>query len=207
VVYLRAISAPMRVSAGLPANDLFPLLSFRQIEPNLHFIKIEILREAATMVMLATVASAMAKNLRTWLAAFAIAFGVWDLSFYASLKALIGWPESLLTWDLLFLLPVPWTGPVLSPVIVAASLTVGGIFALLREPTRVAWISWSMLLVGGTIILAAFTWDWRYILYGGVPRHFPWTLFATGEMVGVVTLAFALSSRRRDQGQAAANPL
>ena len=51
-----------------------------------------------------------------------IVFGAWDLSFYASLKVLIGWPASLMTWDLLFLIPVPWVGPVLAPSIVSITL-------------------------------------------------------------------------------------
>ena len=80
---------------------------------------IEIGREAATMLMLAAIALAVARNTRQWTAAFAIAFGVWDIVFYACLKLLLGWPASLFTWDILFLIPVPWVGPVLAPVLIS----------------------------------------------------------------------------------------
>ena len=59
-----------------------------------------------------------------------IVFGAWDLSFYATLRVLTGWPASLMTWDLLFLIPVPWVGPVLAPSIVSI-MTVELLFALL----------------------------------------------------------------------------
>jgi hypothetical protein len=186
VVYLRALNVPMRTGAGLVADDLFPLMNLGQLGANLRFAKIEVLREAATLLMLAAVALPVGKNRSGWLAAFALAFGIWDLSFYASLKALIGWPQSWLTWDLLFLLPVPWIGPVLAPVIVAASLSVGGVLGLLREPVRVGWIPWMLLVGGGAIIVLSFTWDWKHLLYGGLPRHFPWSVFLIGEMVGIV---------------------
>ena len=71
------------------------------------------------MVMLGSVALAVARNLHEWIAAFAIAFGVWDIFFYVFLKLMIHWPESLSTWDILFLIPLPWVGPVWAPVLVA----------------------------------------------------------------------------------------
>ena len=36
--------------------------------------------------------------------------------YYLFLIPLTGWPKSLLDWDILFLLPVPWWGPVIAPV-------------------------------------------------------------------------------------------
>ncbi len=63
------------------------------------------------MLMLGPVALAIARNARQWTAAFAIAFGVWDIVFYVCLQLLLGWPASLLTWDILFLIPVPWGRP------------------------------------------------------------------------------------------------
>ncbi|HNT42130.1 MAG TPA: hypothetical protein PKN78_07855, partial [Tenuifilaceae bacterium] len=44
---------------------------------------------------------------------------VWDIFYYVFLKLLIGWPTSMLTWDLLFLIPVTWTGPVVAPVAIS----------------------------------------------------------------------------------------
>lgn len=195
VVYLRALGEPIRTAAGLPAAELFPLTKVSQLGPHLHFVKIELMREAATLFMLAAVAGSAARTFRTWLAAFSLCFGAWDLAFYASLRALIGWPASLGTWDLLFLLPVPWVGPVLAPVIVSASLVAGGIAGLLREPPRVDRISWVLLIAGGITIFLSFIWDWRTVVDGGVPRNFPWTVFAAGELAGIIGLLRAIRIR------------
>lgn len=200
VVYLRAIGAPIRAHAGLPAGSLFPLTNVSQLGAFRQFVNIELIREAATLIMLATVAGAAQTRDRVgrvhgWLPAFALIFGVWDLAFYASLQALIGWPGSLFTWDLLFLLPVPWSGPVLAPVIVATSLAAGGILAMVRAPARAGWIPWTLLCAGGAALLLSFMWDWRLIVGGGVPTRFPWGLFAGGELAGVVGLCYALRTQ------------
>jgi hypothetical protein len=197
VVYLRTIGEPIRAHAGLPAGSLFPLTSIRQMGAFRQLVNTELLREAATLLMLAAVAGVAqtrgrAGRVHGWLPAFALAFGVWDLAFYASLQALIGWPGSLFTWDLLFLLPVPWSGPVLAPVIVAASLTIGGILAMIRGPARAGWIPWTLLCGGGAALLLSFMWDWRLIVGGGVPSRFPWGIFAIGEVSGVLGLWCAL---------------
>ena len=174
------------MAAGLPVTELFPLTKASQLGAHLRIVKIELGREAATLIMLAAVAGGATRNFRTWLAAFSVCFGAWDLSFYASLRVLIGWPPTLGTWDLLFLLPVPWVGPVLAPVIVAASLVLGGVAGLVREPPRVDRIAWGLLVAGGVTIFLAFIWDWRSVVHGGVPRDFPWLVFAAGELAGVL---------------------
>src|SRR5215471_4494908 len=79
VSYLRDLHEPARqvFYPGRPAGDLFPLLTLEQIrhsgavQPKT--LTIEIGREAATIVMLATVALAVSKNAAQWSAAFAIA--------------------------------------------------------------------------------------------------------------------------------------
>ena len=70
-------------------------------------LKIELGREFATLLMLGGAALMVGRNLREWVAVFVACFGVWDIVFYLVLKALLNWPASLSTWDLLFLLPVP----------------------------------------------------------------------------------------------------
>ena len=64
--------------------------------------------------------------MRERLGTFAFVFGIWDLSHYVFMAAFTGWPSSLLG-DLLFLLPSPWWGPVLAPVLIALVLVIGGI--------------------------------------------------------------------------------
>ncbi|MBZ5602649.1 MAG: hypothetical protein LAO79_10120 [Acidobacteriia bacterium] len=191
VVYLRTLNEPVRASLGLPASELFPLMHVGGLGPLLSILKIELGREAATMVMLATVAAAAGTR---WLPAFALLFGVWDLVFYAALKILIGWPVSLWTWDLLFLIPVPWTGPVLAPSIVAASLVAGGLIGLMR-PVRQSRTALALIVVGAAVIIVSFTWDWRWIFAGGVPRVFPWWIFWSGEFLGIAGVSLSLMGK------------
>jgi hypothetical protein len=201
VVYLRALGEPIRAAAGLPNGDLFPLLKISQLGAHLAIVKTEVIREGATIVMLAAVAAAATRTFPGWLAAFSIVFGAWDLSFYATLKALLGWPASLMTWDLLFLIPVPWVGPVLAPSLVSVTLIAGGIVGLVREPKRVDRITWTLLVAGGVVIFAAFIWDWRYIEAGGYPRAFPWTIFFAGELAGIAGVARAQWQNRVPSGE------
>ena len=104
VSYLRALHEPVRRHFYPDRNDgeLFPLVTLDQLRTaapeQQKILAIEIGREASTMVMLAAIALAVSRNRRQWLAAFAIAFGVWDIVFYLTLKLLLGWPASLLTW-------------------------------------------------------------------------------------------------------------
>jgi hypothetical protein len=122
-------------------------------------------------------------------AAFLLAFGVWDLCYYASLKGLIGWPASVWTWDALFLIPVPWVAPVLAPASVALSMVAAGSTVLIREaagrPFRVSRWDWAAIVSGGILVIAAFCWDWRNIQAGGTPHPFPWALFVAGFAIGL----------------------
>ena len=184
VVYLRSLAAPIRISLGLPPGEPLPLFGLEHLGSLQNLVYIELAREAGTLVMLAAVAWAVSKNFRAWLGAFSIVFGVWDLAFYLWLKIMIGWPASLHTWDVLFLLPVPWAAPVLAPVIVALSLAIGGCFAFARPPKQVPGSAWIFLLAGAVVLLTSFMWDWPYWFQGGAPRGFPWALFAFGELLG-----------------------
>ena len=83
-------------------------------------------REAATLVMLLGVAMLAGTDRWDRIALFCIAFGVWDIAYYVWLWVFLRWPPSLLTWDVLFLIPVPWVGPVVAPVIVSVVMIVGG---------------------------------------------------------------------------------
>jgi hypothetical protein len=199
VVYLRVIGHSVRAAAGIPPDALFPLIKIEQIGSYLRIVKIEAGREAATIVMLVAIALAATRDARSWLAAFSLVFGVWDLAFYASLRLLTGWPASLANWDLLFLLPVPWTGPVLAPSIVAASLVVGGILALMRQPARVDLIAWTLLLAGGAVVFVSFIWEWRDVVAGMMPTNFPWLLFAAGELMGIAGFTRAMKVRPQMQ--------
>jgi hypothetical protein len=203
VVYLRTIAAPIRASLGLPAGEPMPLFGPSHLGPLQHLVYIELAREAATLIMLAAVAYAVSKNLPTWLAAFSVAFGAWDLMFYFWLKVMIGWPSSLGTWDVLFLLPVPWAAPVAAPSIVALSLVIGGCFAFFRPPDRVPRTAWTCLLVGAVVLLVSFMWDWPLWVQGGAPRGFPWAVFGLGELLGIAGFVLGVRPITRQPDQLA----
>ena len=102
-------------------------------DPVPDFVWIEIGREAATMVMLAAVGYLAASRLAGRIGAFAVAFGVWDIFYYVFLWVFAGWPASPFAPDVLFLLPLPWWGPVVSPMLVAALSVLAGAAAMARE--------------------------------------------------------------------------
>lgn len=211
VVYLRVHYDPIRHDAypEYPDGDLFPMLRLEHLEragPQYeHMLWTELGRELATMLMLAAVGLAVARSFREWLAAFMIAFGVWDIFFYVFLKLLIDWPDSLLTWDILFLLPVPWVGPVISPVLVAVSMIAAGVAILRREargrPVRFSRFHWAMILGGALIIITAFCWDCQNTSAGGWPRPFNWPLFIAGEAVGLAGFVHAFLQKRPADGR------
>lgn len=207
VVYLRAFYEPIReqIAPGRDSGDLFPMIRLDELEAagprNLHLLKTELGRELATLVLLGGGALLAARNFREWMAAFVVAFGVWDIFYYVFLKLLIGWPASLMTWDILFLLPLPWVGPVISPVLVAAVMIVAGSLVLRRErngrPVAFAYGHWAALVAGGLVIVISFCWDWRHIVAGGYPRTFNWPVYSAGLLIGIA--AFTHAYRRRNE--------
>jgi len=181
-------------------DELFPLLSPQQVRaagPEMvRLAETEVVREAATLLMLGAVASAVGANPRQWFAFFLMAFGAWDIFYYGFLKILIDWPKSLLTWDILFLLPVPWSGPVLAPALVSLTMIGTGFVFVWREsngrPLRLRAVHWVGAYAAGVLIVAAFTWDFRSVMAGGMPTPFHWPLFALGEALGVLAFLHAL---------------
>ena len=95
--------------------------------------QVELVREAATLVMLVTVGMLAGRSRRAQAGYAAIAFGVWDIFYYLFLRIIGGWPGSLFDWDILFLLPLPWWGPVLAPVSIALLMIVEGTLESRRE--------------------------------------------------------------------------
>ena len=196
VVYLRTIHEPVRerVHPGTSPAEVFPLLTFDELRAaapdQAKLVRVEVVREAATLLMLAGVASVAAER-RMWLSAFAVGFGIWDMFYYVFLRLLIGWPASLFTWDVLFLIPAPWVAPVLAPLIVSLSLVTAGIVAL-RRSVHLKRRHWAGIGCGALAILLSFLWDSPNVLAGGFPHPFFWGLFAAGEAVGFGSFLIAL---------------
>jgi hypothetical protein len=155
-------------------------------------------REAATLVMLLAVAVLAGADSWARFLFFCLAFGIWDLFYYAWLRILIGWPPSLLTPDVLFLIPVPWVAPVLAPVIVSLGLVAGSLWLLglrARGATlRFARWVWALAFGGGALVLLSFTLDYRRALHSLDPPAFRWIMFAIG--VSVAGTALVAGVRR-----------
>ncbi len=90
---------------------------------------VELWREAATLVMIATLGLLAGRTWRRRAGYAALAFGAWDIFYYVFLRLISGWPRTLLDWDILFLLPLPWWGPVLAPVSIALVMILWGTLA------------------------------------------------------------------------------
>ncbi len=164
----------------------------------------ELVRELATMVMLFTVGWLAGRDWRTRLSYSLIAFGVWDIFYYVFLAVIVGWPKSLLDWDVLFLIPLPWWGPVLAPAVIALLMIVGGTivtqFGVPLWPRRQAiWIG----LVGIVVALVVFMETAIRALPGGeealrraLPVRFNWAGFALGcALMSVVIWDLVLQKR------------
>jgi hypothetical protein len=159
---------------------------------------IEVGREAATLVMLVGVAALAGTDRWDRFLAFCMAFGVWDVFYYVWLWLLAGWPPSLFTWDLLFLIPVPWVGPVLAPVLISVALVTAAL-VLLRLKDQGVLLSfsasaWTVAVVGGLLVLGSFTLDFATVLRQENPSPFHWGVFGLG--VGLAAVASALGVRR-----------
>jgi hypothetical protein len=188
VVYLRALYYPQGFDFPLKEMPLFIYLT-------------EVGREAATIVVLIAVAYLVEKTRTGRLFLFLYSFGIWDIFYYLWLKAFLNWPATLLDWDVLFLIPLPWVAPILSPVLVsmlfvAAAVTANHLFARGRSVTfrRVHWL---ILVIAASAIVASFLWKTKSAMEREVPRDYPWWLWGIGVALGLgVFLVRIVRSRR-----------
>jgi hypothetical protein len=152
------------------------------------FASVELPREFATMVMLFAVGFLAGRTWRARIGYAAIAFGVWDIFYYVFLKVMCDWPHSLLDWDILFLLPMPWWGPVLAPVLIAVLMISWGTFASQFERTHAPalsnWRVWILNLLGIGLALYVFMADTIAAAHRGLdairtvlPEKFNWPMF------------------------------
>jgi hypothetical protein len=148
----------------------------------------ELVREVATLVMLVTVGWLAGRTWRSRLGYALVAFGVWDILYYVWLRVICGWPRTLLDWDLLFLLPLPWWGPVLAPVLISGLMILGGtlvsVFDNQADPIWPGPLAWAFNLGGVGLALYAFMTDTvrAALSQGGavrsvLPEQFNWPLF------------------------------
>lgn len=189
VVYLRA--ALEVLPGAIPAHEPGTPGTFEMVE---------VVRELATLVMIGAVGWLAGRGHLERLAWAAVVFGTWDITYYAGLHVVIGWPLAFDTWDLLFLVPSPWVGPVWAPIVVSAALIGFGLVAArrlrtgrviaLRAPHALA------VLAGGGLVILSFLVDARRVLAGDLAPWTGWPLFAAGMALAAAAALVAL----RDPG-------
>jgi hypothetical protein len=211
VIYLRELYYPQ--GFGFPLKLMPPEL-----------VSIEWIREITTLIMLAALGIIAGRNNLQRLLYFLFTFGVWDIFYYVALKLLIGWPASLLTWDLLFLIPVSWLSPVLAPVICSVTMIVMAVLITGKEEKGFTIVSrpvdWILIAAGAAIILFTFMVDYLkltvdsgvlasgkftdargqllHMITNYVPDTYNWFLFITGElMIMAATLKIMIQTNRK----------
>ena len=176
--------------------------------------EVELVREGATLLMLAMTGMLAGRTWRARLGYAAMGFGAWDILYYVFLRIISGWPASLFDWDILFLLPLPWWGPVLAPVCIASLMIVWGTLVTQwqdRIPaTRFTRASWGLSWAGILLALWVFMADSIRALPGGLdtvrqvlPTSFNWPVFGAALLLMVTPLAHAgwrSRSSRREVG-------
>jgi hypothetical protein len=215
VVYLRALYYPEGFD--------FPLKAMSQ-----DVDVTELYREAATIIMILAVSVLAAERLLHRFAWFLVIFSVWDITYYLCLKLLLGWPASLLTTDILFLLPVIWTGPVIAPVInsvtmILLALVILGSFSGWKPVTRLSAIVWFLLITGSLIVLiaymkdfAAYVFEYRNSISSDatrydqqmfnlstrfIPRSFDWFLYGIGVSMHLTAVYIILMKKKKESEQ------
>lgn len=152
---------------------------------------VELWREAATLVMIATLGLLAGRTWRGRAGYAALAFGAWDIFYYVFLRLISGWPKTLLDWDVLFLLPLPWWGPVLAPVSIALLMILWGTLATQSDDDAAdARWTWALACVGIALALAVFMIDTSRALPEGrdavlqvLPTTFKWALFSVAMLL------------------------
>jgi hypothetical protein len=189
VVYLRKV---------IGEGPIFPM---KEISANL--LLVEIGREAATIVMLVSVAFLSFRGEARRMGAFLLLFAVWDIFYYVWLSVMIGWPGGIADWDVLFLIPVPWVGPVWSVLLICAGMIAFSVpFLRAPEAARFApglW-GWASGVCGTLTIIATYILEWKKIGYGtGIPADFSVFPFFLGLALlfasGYITFRNALPQR------------
>ena len=171
VVYLRAVY--------YPEGFAFPLKLISQ-----EHLVVELARELATLIMLG--AAGIIAGTRAWerFGYFLVVFGIWDIFYYVWLKVILDWPLTLVDWDVLFLIPLPWIGPVIAPLLIAALMTFCGVIIISRiskgDYFRPSILSWSVAIIATVILLYSFMLDGPAILEGKLPTPYHYEFLVVG---------------------------
>jgi hypothetical protein len=202
VVYIRALYYPGGFS--------FPMVSLP-----VDLTVTEVIREACTIIMLIAAGILAGNTKMQRFAWFLYCFAVWDIFYYIFLKLLINWPESLLTWDILFLIPMVWTGPVIAPVISSLTMILLALAIIYRDIEKPSRAGVSLVIAGAFVIFVSYIWDFavymlqrhafselfnyrinQKILEQYIPERFNWMLFIAGEII-ILTGIFTEAKKKK----------
>ncbi len=183
VIYLRKIY--------YPDGFRFPI-----VLADIDIAAVEMLRELMTLILILAVAELTFRTFLKKFAACMIIFGIWDIFYYLFLKIYLDWPESFFTWDILFLIPLPWVGPVLAPVLVSLALIYAGIVILVDMNRGYKFQFdkrfWIMEIIAGIIIIISFMISGTVVINQTIPASFPWIIFLVGLFFGLVVFHYCL---------------
>lgn len=197
-----AVVVYLQKALGITPETLFPL---QKSETLGSLAAIEVGREFATLVMLVAVGCFLGRRWVDRLAWTSVAFGVWDIGYYLWLWVFIGWPQSPVTWDVLFLIPVPWAGPVWAPIAVSVALIAFGLAAAHgtgagRTP-QVGPVRGAAAVAGGLLVVASFAANGPALISGGLPGWFPWPAFVVGMAVASWAAVVSLNAGARTRSE------
>jgi hypothetical protein len=109
--------------------------------------------------------------------------------YYVWLKVILNWPDSLLTWDILFMIPYPWVGPVLAPILVSIAMIFASVvifyFDFIGKDIKPTKTDWLLEILAGIIIFISFIYQGDVVLNQGIPTSFPWGIFVVGLILGI----------------------
>lgn len=180
---------------------------------------VEMYRELATLLLLVSGAILAGKSAKERFAWFIFAFAIWDIFYYVFLYVFLGWPPSLLTWDVLFLLPFTWVGPVIAPVINSLIMILLALvivhYEYLKNTVIIRFYHWVLLVAGAIVVIIAYVEDYLdYMLQeftvsgllgkaniddvldfasNYVPEHFKWWIFSIGAGVHLLVIVHLIS--------------
>ena len=180
-----------------------------------HIIITELFREISTLIILVSIGILAGRSSIEKFAYFIMSFAIWDIFYYVFLKALINWPESLLTWDILFFIPLTWVGPVIAPVINSVTMIILAcciiFFVQKREKIFPGRLVWPLLIAGSLITIYTYTEEFTSFMlkefsfielfgFGDkeklfdyavnfIPQYFNWYFFALGEVMFFVAIS------------------
>ncbi|MCF8297150.1 MAG: hypothetical protein K9J13_06350 [Saprospiraceae bacterium] len=210
VVYLRKLY--------YPGGFTFPLSNIE-----IDIAGVEFVRELATMIMLATIGIVAGRKNIERFAYFIFSFAIWDIFYYVFLKILVQWPESLMTWDVLFLIPVTWFGPVIGPVLNSITMILLAVVTIYfvdkNQKAKYGWLVWTLLIVGSLVVIVSYTEEYtRFMMQEFtfweligirdaesiialaltyIPQKFNWYIFLVGEVMHLAAIGLVVVRNKK----------